>query len=149
VFLLAYRGYGVADEVAGDIAAVAAVGVALFPTSPVNPSTTQRAIGIAHLVFAAVFFLTLAGFCLFLFTRSRGPRTVRKAHRNRVYYAAGAVILVCLAGIAIGASLLPRSSHIVLILESAAIVAFGVSWLIKGETILRDPPRSAVDAATG
>lgn len=142
VFLLAYRGYGTADEVAGDIAAVAAVGVALFPTSPANPSAGQRVVGTMHLVFAGVFFLTLAFFCLFLFTRSRGPRTARKVHRNRIYYAAGAVILVCLAGIAVGALLLPESSHAVLVMEAAAIVAFGISWLIKGETILRDAPAS-------
>jgi len=58
-FLLSYRGYDVIDDVAGNLAGVAAVGVALFPTAPADPSGTAALIGVLHLVFAAIFFLTI------------------------------------------------------------------------------------------
>lgn len=143
VFLLSYRGYGTMDDVAGNVAAVAAIGVALFPTAPVNGAThTQHAIGIVHLTCAAVFFLTLAFFCFALFPRSDGaPATRRKTQRNGIYYATGGIMLLSLVLIAVvdvfaGHHL--AAIHPVLWLESAAILSFGVAWLTKGETILRD-----------
>ena len=143
VFLLSYRGHDVIDDVTGDIAAVAAIGVALFPTTPAGRLTrTDEVFGAMHIVFAAVFFLSLAFFCLFLFTRTEKARPQRRrAQRKGVYLVSGIVILVCLALLVIFGSLLEaqaRSLHPALWLESVATVAFGVAWLTKGHAILRD-----------
>lgn len=143
--LLAYRGYGPTDDVAADIAAVAAIGVALFPTMPPHDITrTQRALGIVHLGCAAVFFLTLAFFCLVLFTRTGDlAPTRRKLQRNAVYRTCGIVILVSLALLVLlAATRTAESLHPVLWLEGAATLAFGFAWLTKGEAILQDitPP---------
>jgi hypothetical protein len=143
VFLLSYRGYSRTDDVAGNVAAVAAIGVALFPTTPYDHATrTDQSIGALHILFAAAFFLTLAYFCLILFTRTdKAHPTQRKAQRNRAYVVSGVVILFCLALIVVFGFFLDaqtRSTHITLWLESVATVAFGVAWLIKGEAILRD-----------
>lgn len=143
VFLLSYRGYGRIDDVAGDIAAVAAIGVALFPTTPPGQQTlTDHAVGALHIVFAAGFFLTMAYFCLFLFTKNDTSQpTRRKAQRNRVYLASGWIILACLALILLFGGILNAGTSAlrpVLWLESAATLAFGVAWLTKGAAILRD-----------
>ena len=50
-FLLSYR-YDRRDTVAAAIAGIAVIGVALFPTQPMNPTPADEAIGIVHLVCA-------------------------------------------------------------------------------------------------
>ncbi|MFD9739835.1 DUF998 domain-containing protein [Umezawaea sp. NPDC059074] len=139
-FLLSYRGYDRLDNLTATAAGVAAIGVALFPTTPRDTHTpAQGVVGVVHLAFASVFFLALAYFCLVLFTKSDKARpTTRKLQRNRVYVVSGWVILVCLALIVV-VNLLPHTElHLALWLESAAILAFGFAWLTKGEAILGD-----------
>ncbi len=140
-FLLSYR-YDRRDTVAAAIAGIAVIGVALFPTQPMNPTPADVAIGIVHLVCATTFFLTTAWISLFLFTLSDGSPTPRKLQRNVVYRVAGIVILVCLVLQVVTDNLLPRAVvdavHPVFWLEALAVIAFGVSWLVKGETVLRD-----------
>jgi hypothetical protein len=143
VFLLSYRGYDRIDDIAADIAAVSAIGLALFPTTPTGPHTsTQQVVGVVHLVFAAAFFLTLAYFCLVLFTKTDKTRpTPRKVQRNRVYIVSGVVILTCLVLIVVNSWFFAeatKSLHPALWLESAATIAFGAAWLTKGEAILGD-----------
>ncbi|HKN98687.1 MAG TPA: DUF998 domain-containing protein [Pseudonocardiaceae bacterium] len=143
VFLLSYRGYGLVDDVTSDAAGVGAIGVGLFPTTPFFgvPTRTDRLVGWAHLASAALFFAGLIVFCLFLFTRSIGPRTRRKVNRNAVYVASGLtmIVVLVLAGLVqavFHAGVGPP--HWVLWLESTAVEAFGVAWLVKGTTILAD-----------
>lgn len=145
VFLMSYRGYERKDDIAGDLACAFALGVALFPTTPEAGATShERIIGALHLFFAACFLLTLAFFSLVLFRKTHAdkPPTPRKVQRNRIYTVCGYAILVCVALIAL-VMLVFNDSPIkrvdpVFWLEAAAIVAFGVSWLTKGEAILRD-----------
>ncbi|RSN55993.1 DUF998 domain-containing protein [Amycolatopsis sp. WAC 04182] len=147
VFLLSYRGYGRVDDIAGNIAAVAAVGVALFPTTPANGDRTDEIVGLLHLGFAAVFFLTLAFFCIVLFTKSdKEIPGARKPARNQLYVASGVIMLVCLALIVLCGLVfddLTKDLYPALWLESIAILAFGVAWLTKGGTLLPDKPVTA------
>jgi hypothetical protein len=143
VFLGSYR-YGRPDAAAGSVAAVAAVGVALFPTTPAGDPGGVNAVGVVHLVSAAAFFLTLAWFCLALFTRTdpHRPPTRRKRQRNVVYRVSGVAILVSIA-LTVVVEALPEegwvtTAHPVFWLESLAVIAFGVAWFVKGETILTD-----------
>jgi hypothetical protein len=145
VFLLSYRGYERADDVAGDIACVFAVGVAMFPTSPPAGATgTQSAVGVIHLMFASAFFLTLAYFSLVLFRKTNPAKQMseRKKERNVVYTVCGYTILACIGLIIVDVvflrDLVLQAIDPVFWLESAAVIAFGVSWLTKGETILAD-----------
>ena len=146
-FLLSYRGYERKDNVAGDLGCIFAVGVALFPTTPDNPvSGDARFIGYIHFAFATLFFLTLIYFSLCLFTKTdpNRPPTPRKLQRNKVYKACGYTMILCIVLIVIY-YLLPDEvaspievHNPVFWLEAIAVVAFGISWLIKGETILKD-----------
>ena len=140
VFLLSYRGYGWVDDVVADVAAVGAIGVALFPTTPLTgqPSTAAQAVGLVHIISASLFFAALIIFCLVLFTRGDSAQpTGRKQARNVVYIACGVIMLVCLITIGVVEWVI-HVGGLVLWLESAAVMAFGVAWLVKGETILAD-----------
>ncbi len=145
VFLMSTRGYARDDEIAGRLACVFAIGVALFPTTPSADATRlESIIGDVHLTFAALLFLTLAYFSLALFTMT-GPEnnpTPRKLQRNKVYRVCGYTILACIVFMFVAAlppvkpfvdSLSPRFW-----LESVAVFVFGVSWLTKGGSILKD-----------
>jgi hypothetical protein len=145
VFLLSYWGYERIDNMTGKLAAILAIGTALFPTSPpTNFTDLQLLIGKFHLAFALGFFLTLAFFSLVLFrkTNPNKPPTQMKRIRNVVYTVCGVGILICVALIVV-VGLLPRDLPIfklspVFWLESLAIIFFGVSWFVKGEAILKD-----------
>jgi hypothetical protein len=146
MFMLCTRGYDTIDEIAGIVSATCAIGVAFFPTSPANGATRLQIIaGEVHYVFAAALFLTLAFFCLVLFKMSAHNHTLtaQKIQRNRVYTACGVVILISLA-------LLPAMTlvfhvgyvfpHVApgIFFETTSLFAFGIAWLVKGETFLRD-----------
>ncbi len=146
VFMMSYKGYERRDDLAGDLACIFAIGTALFPTLPDDPSHREKLIGVFHLVFAALFFLTLSYFCLFLFTKTDPAKTPskQKLQRNAVYRVCGCTMLAALILI-VALGLIPESvlAEIKKLkpnfwLESIAIEAFGVSWMTKGEAILKD-----------
>ena len=133
VFLLAYYGHDFADNVASSVAGLGAIGLALFPTTPDHDVTAwDRASGVLHLVFAAVFFLMLAYFCLRLFPHDgEQPPGI-----GVVYRVCGVVILAALVLIAVTSWLrLVPEWHPALWLESVAVWSFGVAWLLKGQTL--------------
>ncbi|WP_205703850.1 hypothetical protein [Candidatus Chloroploca sp. Khr17] len=148
VFLWAYQGYDWRDNAAGNVAGFAALGVAFFPTTPeVEPTRVEQVLGALHLGAAAIFFATLAYFCLGLFRQTgAGTPTRAKERRNEVYTICGYLIIGCLVAIA-GVGVLPEDSPItplapVFWLEACAILSFGVSWMIKGEALLKDAPQA-------
>jgi hypothetical protein len=133
VFLLAYYGHDRIDNLASSVAGLGAIGLALLPTTPDHDVTAwDRTSGVLHWVFAAVFFLSLAYFCLRLFPHDgeQPPGT------GVVYRVCGVVILACLVLIAATKAfgLLPALLP-ALWLESVAVWAFGVAWLVKGQTL--------------
>jgi hypothetical protein len=140
-FMMSYRGYDEKDWVAGRCAAVFAVGAAFFPTAPENAAPLARVIGMVHLACATGLFITLAIFCK-LFRKSKGLRTRQKDQRNLIYGVCGLTILACIGLIFVYAVFLMQTPlarfQPIFWLEALAIVAFGVSWLIKGETLLKD-----------
>jgi hypothetical protein len=148
VFLILYRGPQPRDDFFTNIAGFAAVGVALFPTRPAGQITNfQAVVGIIHIACAGAFFLTLAYICVFLFTaRETAPPVAgqdRKSTRNVVYVGCGVTIAGCLALMVLLGALLEeqtRSLRPALWLESIAIFAFGLAWLVKGKTLLKDKP---------
>jgi hypothetical protein len=144
VFLLAYRGYDKWDVTATNAAGLFAIVVALFPTAPPDPSTKALWVGRVHLTSAALLFVTLAVISIWLFRKTAPGETptVAKAHRNTVYLWSGVVILASIAAILVlrwilGDDTMARH-HVVFWFEAIALLAFGFSWLTKGQAILKD-----------
>jgi hypothetical protein len=135
-FMYTYHGPERKDNIAGNWACLFALGVALFPNSG------SKASQVVHYVSAAALFLVLAYFSLFLFTKSGPQQTPAKRRRNRVYRVCGVAMLACIGLILVYRLFLARTSlaqlNPVFWLESAALWAFGISWAVKGEVILRD-----------
>jgi hypothetical protein len=150
LFLFCYKGYeGDSDHFWTSLAGFLALCIAFFPTN--NNSADACAVihlpdnalrRFIHYVSAAAFFLILAGISLFLFTRSKGETTREKKLRNQIYITCGLVILAAIISIAIyglvkGESRWGRYKP-VFWLEWVALFAFGVSWLVKGQIVLKD-----------
>ncbi len=156
-FLCTYKGYEVIDDIAGNLACVFALAVALCPNTGANWEK------IVHLSSATCLFFLLSFFSLFLFTKSsNSPKgwhgtlsnfrfgiaragdsmTPQKKIRNRVYVACGLVMLVCLALAGLYSWLWENTTisaiKPVFWLESLMIWAFGISWFVKGETLWKD-----------
>jgi hypothetical protein len=157
VFLICYR-IGRLDDWLGWIAGLAAILVAIFPTTPDSSTTdvsdADKWIGRIHYSSAAVLFGLLAVFCLFLFTRvDRRKRVTERKHvRNRIYRACG--IVIAAAGVvALASNLLSDATYDrykpLLICEALAVFAFGVAWLVKGETIFKDSQADLTAGDTG
>jgi hypothetical protein len=142
MFLFCYNGYGRLDTASSNIAAVGAIGVALFPSSlkSLVPAAVlsrrhpavgvfqlpDNISGVFHVVFASLFFLTIAFIAFFVFTKGG-----QKA-RNVLYRVCAVIIVAMLVSIAITEGVKP-GSRLVFVFETAALWAFGVSWLVKGE----------------
>jgi hypothetical protein len=152
LFLFTYRGYANPyhrfDRAAAVIAAIAALGVALFPTRAPDGVAAltwwEPWEGRLHHVCAVALFLMFAVFALWLFRLTPDPETAApdKRTRNHVYLACGVAILVCIAW-AGWAAINGRS---IFWPESVALVAFAVSWLVKGRahTTIAEAGRSLV-----
>jgi uncharacterized membrane protein len=143
VFLFAYRGYRSWDDILTNAAGVFAIGVALFPTAPVNPSPRARDVSYVHFACAGSLLAVLAVIALWQFTQTdpNKERSPQKKKRDVVYRACGIVILLCLVlvpieSLVIGAPI--QRFHPLFWLEAVAVVAFGIAWLVKGQAILKD-----------
>lgn len=135
---------GRADAYLGKCAGVAAVLVALLPTTPPAGLTQPPIIGATHGAAAVVMFASLSLFPLLLFSQS--------SEKAGLYRLCGWLMLVCLALIGVYA-LSPETLRQalapwrpILLLEWILVWVFGYSWFEKG----REPAmRRAVSPATG
>lgn len=138
LFLFFYRGYSKWDNLAGNLAGFFALGVALFPTVKEGPENWA---GIVHFISATFFFLILAAFSLFLFTREKPSPSRQKKKRNQIYVVCGLTMIASLATIMIYFVFFDfntSESCFVFWAETIALIAFGVSWLTKGGAIYPD-----------
>jgi len=139
VFLLAYQGYEKApDERISDItllriAGVSVIMVALLPTDQIGTESSLR--GTLHLLAAGVFLASIGTISWAKFSRtSRAPLRV-------VYKVLGAITLAALALMALGKLVSVQEiwpdipTTWVFWLETIAVVAYGVAWLIKGKAM--------------
>jgi len=144
-FMASCRGYDKWDELSGRLAGFFALGVALLPMNiyKIDYGWVKYR-GYLHWICAALLFFVLALMSLLLFTRSDATQpTPKKLRRNRFYRVCGWIILACIALIGvyslleyIDCALYKQISYYkpVFCLEAGAVVSFGISWLVKGET---------------
>lgn len=140
LFLFTYK-YDKEDNIAGNLGGVFAVLVALFPTT-----SSLAVIRGVHLASAASLFavLTYFSFCLFTKTDPDKEMSDRKKLRNKIYKTcgwvmAGSILILILYFIVkwlTGMDL--ENICFVYIFESIALIAFGFSWLVKGEFFFGD-----------
>lgn len=157
LFLFSYNGHDKGDKVAAKIAGFFALLVAMFPTDFGGFADMQcsrimdgenPASNVIHYLSATILFSTFAFFSLVQFTKTNKPGQIAgpKRTRNSIYKICGWLIVICIAGIA-AVSFLPAAVYNKIkpfkptfVLETIALLAFGFSWLIKGETFFRDKP---------
>lgn len=144
LFLFAYKGHDLKDNIAGHLGGIFALGTALFPNSQAYPITLIHKL---HLTFATLLFLVLIYFSMVLFTTSNKPKPYPKAkkNRNRVYYICGFTMLTCIISIVLLKLWLEKSFpqiqdlKLAFWLETIALIAAGFSWITKGQKIFKDP----------
>jgi hypothetical protein len=153
LFLISYRGYSnkifcLNENIMTNIAGFLALGVALMPTNPVKLNGEinwsdkidsllpiyESWTGTMHYIFAAGFFLILAHISHNIFVlgqKETKGKPNKPYNENRIYRVCGWVIFISVLLIPVGKGLL-KMDYSTLPLEAVALVAFGISWLIKG-----------------
>ena len=152
LFLFSYRGYPQRDEeiIPSDsfmtnLAGVCALGVALVPTSSnhclsdnVRAYISSEIMGYVHYIFAGFFFTTLSLISIFNFRRTANVADFGKMPSHNFYKYCGIVMLICIVLILVYSIGLEESYpelqayNITFVLETIALLAFGLSWLKKG-----------------
>ncbi len=157
LFMFSYKGYTKTDSWAANLAGLFGLGNALIPCNPICNTygscyycQTNFISFISfshhdavHYTFAGLFLGTFAYMSLFLFTKSehdKSHQTKQKRKRNVVYKVCGIIIIFCIVSIFAYKKLFHPSvtSIVTFWLETLATVAFGISWLTKGEALLGD-----------
>ncbi|MBX3298858.1 MAG: hypothetical protein KF736_05270 [Acidobacteria bacterium] len=120
------------------IAAIGAVGVALFPTD--EYACTTSVTSSIHYASAALVFGVIAYFCLFPFRSNAVRKDTPKARRRAIIYViCGAVILLSM----IGAFAAPRvlgclpsaAWGTTFLFEWIALWSFGIAWVVAGKVL--------------
>ena len=152
LFLMTYKGYEQRDMLIAIVSGIAGLGIAIFPcASRFEPSL---AVGIfqirppiaeyLHYGSSALFFILLGINSYFLFTLGDKENwTKSKSIRNGIYRVCGLVIFASLLTLAILSMILGEelvTTVWTFIFETVMLLAFGISWLVKGETLFIDKP---------
>ena len=135
--MLAYNGHNRRESMASKTAAIAAAGVALFPTAPPVGGGGWKAI--VHYACAITLFCILAYFCFGPFRVRTKGRSGMKGRRARIYMTCGWVIVAAMVGLAAAKILLPASTvsmyKMTYWAEFAALWAFGIAWITAGKVL--------------
>ena len=133
--LISYRGYELIDDIILTCSGLAGLGICLFPcASPTGEEfvgtfmIASRVSDIIHGVCAVIFFALLAYNSIFLFTKSSGEMTKKKKMRNIIYRICGIGMIASFLIL-----LLPPFRIKVWLMETIALIFFGVSFLTKAD----------------
>lgn len=159
-FLMTYKGYHWPEHLLTFCAGVCGIGVAFVPTKEAcvkcalsvhtNSGGVFGSLGGTrwHFAFAATFLFCLAILSLVFFTRSmpdddhklRNGQLTQKGKRNIVFRICGWVMIGSLVILGIYFLVKPELGKfpIIFIFETTAVVAFGISWITKGQTLWPD-----------
>jgi len=136
-FLLSYNGHTQRQSIISKFAAIAAAGIAVFPTAckacPASPTT------FLHFLSAAALFFSLAYFCLGPFREKLLGKGGKKRLRSRIYFICGITMIACMAIIGASSFILPSDTianlQIVYWGEAIALFAFGIAWFVSGKAL--------------
>ncbi|MFZ4543023.1 MAG: hypothetical protein ACOYOA_03165 [Saprospiraceae bacterium] len=149
LFLIRYNGHTNPnllknDRLLTNIAGAMAFGVAFFPTNPIEvtdkiysliPSTSPW-LGWLHYFFAGTLFLILATISINVFTIGQHRNDdipISLWNENHIYRGCGYFMLLFILMIPICDFF--GLSYTTLVFEGLALIAFGISWLIKGRVM--------------
>lgn len=134
-FLSAYNGMSTLEMRLAKVAAVAALGIVLFPCE----CGREVAVPYIHGLSAAVMFLILTYFCVLFFRRAQAKGYPQAKVRGAIYLACGGAILLAMAVLAYdhlsGKSISQHIPRLVFYGEAAGLIAFGISWLTASRTV--------------
>ena len=140
------------DNIVSIVAGLAAIGIALFPMDYDNsvgqcPTCVIHWFLGHHYTFVVIFFALCFVMVFFQFP-GRTPSDAWKEMRMRniIYRVCGVVML--LSFIAIGIVQSRHKPESFFWPESIAVFAFGVAWLVKGQTVLKDKPGAPLRSAS-
>lgn len=151
-FLFCYKGYAKkqgefmpGDSFTTNLAGIAALGVAIFPTSDekcivdnLRRFTSSELIGYVHYGFAGIFFACLCVMCFVNFRRTRLVADFGKMPSHNFYLVCGWGILASIMIIllysftSIGKLKSLETVPVIYIFETTALFFFGASWIKKG-----------------
>lgn len=154
LFMLAYKGYpGENDRLFCNFAGLCAFGVAFIPMQlnagdvPCPDCIVFFTQGdhwwrMFHFVSAGLLFLTMAYMSYFRFTLSSAEtvKGTKKYTRNTIYKLCGIIIFTCILLMLLYSILQHinpsvKVNGLTFFMESIMLVAFGTSWLVKGEGV--------------
>jgi predicted transporter len=134
--LLAFNGQSKTEMLLSKTAAIAGLGVALFPC---KCETDIDRIPHLHGIFATMMFLILAFFCYEFFKRARAKKHTEATARAGIYAVCGVAILASILVLAMdkfsGGSVQEILPRLTFYGEAAALLAFGVSWLTASKVL--------------
>lgn len=149
-FLITYKGYSRLDNIINSASGIFALTTASFPCLTAIYSRVgifQLPPGISnciHLSSAVLFLLLLGINSFFLFTKTKHKGSLPKAKywRNVVYRVCGLLIFIIIFLLGLLTGIMGwdwlEKHYLILIAEALMLFAFGSSWLVKGQTLLRD-----------
>lgn len=128
-FFLAYNGQSRREMAASKVAAVAGLGVAIFPCNcPPHPAQPPM-----HYASAAVLFLALAYLCYCFFQRAWAKAHTQARARGAIYVACGLAMIASLLTLTVdrftGNHLRALDPRLTYHAEYLCLLAFGISWL--------------------
>jgi hypothetical protein len=140
IFLLAYRLTSWAiDNIATTIAGISALGVAFFHAAPKNATLSQLRLSDVHLTCATALFILLGAISLFIFPRDVLPN---QRWRANCYMSLGALIwlsIILMPTLNALTGSFYDSNRVFFILETICVMAFAVSFILKGHGQPSDP----------
>jgi len=134
-FMFFYSGYGKWDRLAGILAGFLTMGVVFFPTSV----SVESGGGRVHSVLAILLFLVLAAISIFHFPRKRPGVDTQRTDTLQV--ACGLIMLTCLLAVFLYyyvRGFAKSEGCFVFIVESIALMSFGISWFTEGLDLKRE-----------
>lgn len=149
-FLFFYRGHSLQEDVALNIAGIAAVLIALFPMDwPAGAGLASSTSAKLHSVSATAFFVMIAYVCVF---RSRDTLCIledaqRRRMFERIYLVFGILMLATPATVALlqVVSKAGQPDYKTLIVETGGVFVFAAFWLVKSWEIRSSLRRKALE----
>ena len=148
IFLFCYRGYDAIENWTANLAALAAIGVALFPMDPnSDPLHQSTVLGYLHTLCGGTFFFTLTIYSLYFFPHTPISFRIQSMDEKRdaIYRLSGIAMLTSMGAMGLQLFIFYgvvkeffSSWNLIFWMEWIAVWAFAFAWLTKGEAILAD-----------